>query len=104
MAITDKIAGAEVGASVVAKVPQVSKEVLDYQQTLKDLATNRRNPTVRGELLTNERKLATQIAKNPDMLEQARSLGVEKQVRESAALAAKQAQGLSQAAARGRGL
>lgn len=100
MAISDKIAG----AGVAAKAPQMSKEVLDYQQTLKDLATNRRNPMVRGELLANERKLATQIAKNPDMLEQARSLGVAKQVRESAALAAKQAQNLSQTVSRGRGL
>lgn len=100
MAITDKVAGADVAGNTT----QMSKEVLDYQQTLKDLATNRRNPTVRGELLASERKLATQIAKNPDMLEQARSLGVEKQVRESAVLAAKQAQGLSKSMSKGRGI
>ena len=98
MAVSDKLAG------IAAQTPQVSKEVLDYQQALKDLATHRRNPTVRGELLATERKLATQISKNPAMLEQARVLGVDKQVRVSAALAAKQAQGLSQGVSRGRGV
>tara|TARA_R110002096_G_scaffold425908_2_gene635015 strand:- start:2786 stop:3046 length:261 start_codon:yes stop_codon:yes gene_type:complete len=72
------------------------KEVLDYQQTLKDLATHRRNPTVRGELLATERKLAAQIAKNPEMLEQAQIVGVDKQVRASAAIAEREAQSLSQ--------
>ena len=78
----------------------MSKAVLDYQQTIKDLATHRRNPILRGELLATERKLATEISKNPEMLEQARMVGVDKQVRASAALAAKQSQGLS----RGRGI
>ena len=102
MAVSDKLTGA------AAQVPQVSKEVLDYQQALKDLATHRRNPTVRGELLATERKLATQISKNPKMLEQARELGVDKQVRASAAIAERQAQSLSQGVthnvSRGRGV
>ena len=102
MAVSDKLAG--VGVSAAAQAPKISKEVLDYQQTLKDLATNRRNPTVRGELLANERKLATQIAKNPDMLNEAKAIGMDKQIRASAALANQQATSLKQGVTHGRGL
>lgn len=82
--------------------PVIPKAVLDYQKTITDLNTFKRDPVKRVSLLAQEKKLAVLIAKNPELLEKARSLGMEKQIKTSAARAAKPEKKFS--IARGQGM